>query len=305
MKNLRFWGMAILPLALLAWFWHRDPNDGAQLLTQLETLLGLLIVAFPVYLLRKMLMPGDSREAFAKAMDGNMPAAVVWLSLAVLTLGLLAIVSPRAIGAQSAQLPGSAARDLPILIQEIDLRWATLPMRSVLGAQVEQESGWKERATLKTSREEGVGYGQFTRAYRADGSLRFDALAEVRALDPGLAGWTWANRYDPRLQLRAVVVKNRGCYQRLRPLVADYYNALAMCDAAYNGGEGGVYAERRLCAAVAACDARLWFGHVEQHSTKSRAKWQGYGASAFEINRTHVRNVMLVRRGKYVAAMGT
>lgn len=77
-----------------------------------------------------------------------------------------------------------------------------------------------------------------------------------------------------------------------------------MCDAAYNGGLGGVYAERRLCAAAPACNPDRWFGNVEQHSTKSRAKWHGYGASAFEINRTHVKNVMVVRRPKYAAWFG-
>jgi len=180
---------------------------------------------------------------------------------------------------------------------EIAARWPGMGMTSMLGALVEQESGWRERATLKTSREEGVGLGQFPRACTADGRLRFDALAEVSRLNPSLAAWTLANRHDLRLQLRAVLVKVRACH--VRP-VRDDYNALAMCDAARHGGEGGVMAERRLCAQVPGCDPGRWFGHVEHHSTKSRTKWQGYGLSAYDINRTHVRNVMVVRRAKYV-----
>ena len=177
-------------------------------------------------------------------------------------------------------------------------------MPSMLAALVEQESGWRDHATLKTDREDGAGYGQFTRAYRADGATRFDALAEIAAQDPSLKGWTWADRYNPRMQLRAITVKVRDCQRRLARLVSTATDSLAMCDSAYNGGEGGLMAERRLCAAAAGCDPGVWFGHVETHSTKSRTKWKGYGASAFAINRTHVRNVMIVRRPKYVTALG-
>jgi hypothetical protein len=59
-----------------------------------------------------------------------------------------------------------------------------------------------------------------------------------------------------------------------------------------------------VCHATPGCNPAHWFGHVEHTSTKSRARWQGYGASPFDINRTHVRNVMIVRRPRYVAALG-
>lgn len=301
MKSSRLWVMWVAAAAVVAWYWRTDPDGGDQLATQLQTMLGLLVAAGPAYLLRKALMPGDSKTAWKAALGGNLAAAVAWAGMAILTGLLMLALAPRAIGAP---LPPGAVQNLPVLADEIGARWPGIPMPSVLGALIEQESGWKPAARLKTSREEGVGLGQFTRAWAADGRLRFDALAEVRTMDTSLSGWSWNDPYNVRYQLRAVVVKNRACYNKVRPLLGDDYNAMAMCDAAYNGGMSGLFAERRLCAAVDGCDPDRWFGHVERHSTKSRVKWHGYGASAYDINRAHVLNVMVKRRPKYAAYFG-
>ena len=45
---------------------------------------------------------------------------------------------------------------------------------------------------------------------------------------------------------------------------------------------------------------------MENHSNKSRAKWQGYGASAFDINRAHVRATVPLepRRWRYAEWLG-
>lgn len=314
-KGHRFWVMWAAALAVVLWFLATDPDGGAQIKTQLQTLLGAIVAAPVVYLLRRALMDRvRSWEAAKRAMESPIGAGLVFIGLCLLTGLLFLAIAPRALASSVPStgsgrtdigiLPPGAVHNLPILKAEIRSAWPALPLPSVLGAQVEQESRWQPQAALRTSREYGFGLGQLTVAYRADGSERFNAWREVQALDPGLAGWTWENRYDVRLQLRAVVVKNRACYQRLRPLLDDAYNALTMCDAAYNGGLGGVYAERRLCAALTGCDPDKWFGNVELHSNKSRAKWNGYGKSAFEINREHVRNVMVVRRPKYAAWFG-
>lgn len=301
-KTVRFWVMWVAVAAVGGWYLAGDPDGGRQVVEQLRTLVGVIVAAPVVYVLRRAFAEAVRGRSLSEQIHaGNIAAGLAYLGLCLLTGLLFLAVAPRAL---AGGLPGEAPAYLPVLQDEIGARWPGMPMPSMLGALVEQESGWRPRATLHTAREDGVGLGQFTRAYASDGRLRFDALAEVSALDPSLSGWSWADRYNPRLQLRAVVVKVRTCYARLARLVRDDYNALAMCDAAYNGGEGGVMAERRLCAQMAGCDPGRWFGHVEAHSTKSRARWNGYGASAFEINRTHVRNVMLVRRPKYVAAMG-
>lgn len=292
--------MWVAAAAVIWWFWRDDPDGGLQLKEQLRRLLGGLTALGLAYLARKAIIPGDAKEAWALAKLGSLPNAINVLAAAILTGLLFLGFAPRAL---AAPLPGNAVHDLPVLMQEIGARWPSMPMPSMLGALVEQESRWKPAATLKTEREEGAGYGQFTRAYRADGSLRFDALADVIALDPSLSGWVWADRYNPRMNLRAITVKVRDCYRRLSRLT-DGYNALAMCDAAYNGGEGGLMAERRMCAQAAGCDPGKWFSHVELHSTKSRTKWHGYGQSAYDINRTHVRHVMVDFRPKYVGVMG-
>lgn len=60
------------------------------------------------------------------------------------------------------------------------------------------------------------------------------------------------------------------------------------------------------CALTPGCDPLQWFGHVEHHSSKSRVKWQGYGDSALDINRAHVRATVPLepRRWRYVQWLG-
>jgi len=56
------------------------------------------------------------------------------------------------------------------------------------------------------------------------------------------------------LQIRAVVLGNRDCNRGVSRLGPDAYNALAMCDAAHNGGYAAMLNERRICAQVPGCD---------------------------------------------------
>ena len=142
--------------------------------------------------------------------------------------------------------------------------------------------------------------GQITRAYRADGSLRFDALAGLRdQYGADLSGLSWDTVYSrPDLQLRALVLMSRDAARPFRGSTA----WLHFGDAGYNGGVAGVQKERRACKLSAGCDPARWFGHVEAHCLKSRQPLYG-GRSACDINREHVRNVFLVRRAKYVGAM--
>lgn len=215
---------------------------------------------------------------------------------------LAALLGPSVALADS--LPSGAILYLPILAEEITARWPDVPSRSALGAQVEQEtcitlrhrSCWNPRAELKTAREYGFGLGQLTK------TAKFDAWAEVRGMDASLRAWKWENRYDPQLQLRALVVKTRFNFDRLSG--ATSHDRLAFSLAAYNGGLGGVLSDQRLCRATVGCDPGRWFGHVERTSRKSRTKWKGYGESAFDINRGYVRAVLMTRRLKYVQALG-
>ncbi len=306
----RVWIFWIAALAVVAWYYLTDPSQGAETVVRLQWLAWVSVLAGPVYLLRRALMDGArSKDAYRRAMESSIGAGLVFIGLCLLT-GLLffALVGRAA----AAEVPANAQVHLPTLAQESYEYWPDLEMRSVLAAQIEQETCrtlkhrrcWSRFAELKTSREYGFGLGQHTRAFRADGSARFDARAEALARYPDLAGWSFENRFDARLQIRAVVLGNRDCFRRVTKLGPNEYNALAFCDAAHNGGMNGMLNERRICMSVDGCDPDLWFDNVEMHSLKSRVPSPGYGDSFYGINRTHVKNVMVVRRQKYIEWFG-
>ena len=141
---------------------------------------------------------------------------------------------------------------------------------------------------------------QITRAYRADGSLRFDALAELRAkYRSELYQLNWYNIYSrPDLQMRAGILKLKENYEIFKPYAANTLEALAFADAAYNGGITGVNNERRACMLTKGCDPSKWFGHTEKLCLKSKVALYG-NRSACDINRHHVKDVLLIRSDKY------
>ena len=158
---------------------------------------------------------------------------------------------------------------------------------------------WNPASRLRSAREEGAGLGQLTRAFRSDGSIRFDALAELKTKHRSLAELTWTNIYTrPDLQVRAVVLKMQDNYTYYLPYAATTLDALAFADAAYNGGIGGLNSERRACKLSSTCDHTRWFGNVENYCLKSKAALYG-NRSACDINRHHVTDVLQTRSGKY------
>ena len=140
--------------------------------------------------------------------------------------------------------------------------------------------------------------GQITRAYTQTGTVRFDALGEIRDKHPELRELNWGNVYTrPDLQIRAVVFKMKDNYQYYIRY-ADSDNALAFADAAYNGGIGGTDAERRACKIATSCNPSQWFDNVEKFCLKSKAALYGQ-RSACDINRHHVKDVLVTRAPKY------
>lgn len=285
-----------------------DPDSG------LSTALGGLAIIQGVWAIaaahwaRKALMDypeADQRRLFTKASESPVGAGLALIALAILFAALLMVFSPRA---HATEIPPGAVKYLPMLKAEQMRIWPNHPAPWLLAGLVEQESCislksqkcWNPGARLKSAREEGAGMGQITRAYRADGSLRFDALADLRDRHADeLDGWSWENVYSrPDLQLRSIVIMSKEAAYRFREAVA----MLDFGDAGYNGGPADVQKERRACALTKGCDAGQWFGHVELHCLKSRQPIYG-GRSACDINREHVRNVLLVRSQKYLALM--
>lgn len=205
-------------------------------------------------------------------------------------------------------IPERANQYLPTLSAQVKEVWPMFYAPHYFPALIEHESClslrhsrcWSPTSRLKSAREEGAGLGQLTRAYREDGSLRFDALAEARKLDPrGLNELRWDTVYQrPDLQMRVVVLMTRQTWNRLLPLVPMDNPRLAMTDAAYNGGLGGLLNERRACGMRPGCDPNLWFAHVEGVCLKSKKPLYA-GRNACDINRHHVQDVLLTRMPKY------
>ena len=200
-------------------------------------------------------------------------------------------------------IPEQAKLHMPTLVLEQKTFWPTHPKPELLASLIEHESCislkhsrcWNAKSQLKTSREEGAGLGQITRAYKPDGSIRFDALAEIRNKHKELSSLSWSNVYSrPDLQIRAVVFKMQDNYK----YYSKYSDALAFADAAYNGGIGGTDKERRACYITKGCDADKWFGNVENFCMKSKVALYGQ-RSACDINRHHVKDVLITRAPKY------
>ena len=231
-----------------------------------------------------------------------------WQRAVFRTIILIALLLCALVELRAQPLPPNAAQYLPILVQLQKDLWPDSPYPGWMGAQVEKESCihrkhpkcWNPHAELKTKREYGFGFGQNTVAYNADGSERFNVFKELKVLDPVLRKWDWEDRFNPQMQLRALVVKNKITYDRILGARTEL-DHMAFSLAGYNGGLGGVISDRRLCDGTRGCDSGRWFGHVEFTSNKSRIKWQGYGQSAFEINRAYPVAVLIKLRPPYVS----
>ncbi len=296
---------------VLAALFFTDPDKGLSTSMMLMALATCVLAVGAAHFSRKALFDYfDMGEAIKKACETSEGSSRVVLAVCIVLAALLLLFGGQVHAAPidaHTYIPANAKTYAPVLKTEQVRFWGDHPAPELLGGLVEQESCislthskcWNPAARLKTSREEGAGMGQITRAYRANGSLRFDALAEMRSRHAELQGWSWANVHQrPDLQLRAIVLMSRTNFQDIHRLVANPQAALAFADVAYNGGMGGVQSDRRACGLKHGCDPQQWFGNVERTCTKSRVALYGQ-RSACDINRQHVQAVMLVRSAKY------
>lgn len=284
-------GSTAVALALLL----TDPDGGALTALLGMSLVSNLLAVLLAHLSRKALLDYlDLRLTFQRAMESPEGAGRVFQGVAIILAALLLVFSG-SVRAEGLRIPSQAEPYLPMLKSEIASHWADHPMPAYFGGLIDHETAcprpsqcWKPTARLKSSREEGGGLGQLTRAWRQDGSLRFDALQEMRAAHPSLSELDWATVYQrPDLQLRAVVLKSRSDWSLMPAGPA----RLEFTDLAYNAGRGRVTSDRRACQLKAGCDPSLWWGNVETTCTASRTPIYG-SRSACDISRHHVSDVL-------------
>lgn len=192
-------------------------------------------------------------------------------------------------------------RDLRgLVLEEADTYMSGIPFRGYFGALIQHESCittthsrcCSPKSQLKTAREEGAGLGQITKAFKPDGSLRFDKLAEMRrAYRDELNELSWKTIYDrPDLQVRAIIILSRENHRRLLS-VKDDYERWSMTNLAYNGGIGAVNQARTACGLAKNCDPNFYWGHVERYNPKSTKPLYG-NRSAKDINQQHTKHIM-------------
>jgi len=204
-------------------------------------------------------------------------------------------------------IPINAKPLLPILVKEQKLYFSDLPTPWYLGGLIEQESCislthsrcWSPTSQLKTSRELGIGLGQITISYAANGKVRGDNLADLRQRHYSeLKEMSWSNiKQRTDLQIRSIILMTRDNYKKLYN-VPSTDERINFADAAYNGGMGGLNKDRRLCGLTKNCNPQIWFKNVEITCAKSKKAIYG-NRNACMINREHVYNVRYLRMNKY------
>jgi hypothetical protein len=193
-----------------------------------------------------------------------------------------ALLSTTALAA--GKLPGVAEQYLPQLGKEVNNFWPSLKIREFPAGVIDQESNWKLLATLRTKREFGCGLGQFTVAYNADGSVRFNAIDEAKHLDRSLSGWDVSDCYQVNYQLRAVTLKLKGHARNCSAYMKGDENALKCAAGQYNGGAGSTSKRIRACRGTPGCDPGVWDANLDKQCPQSNVKEAGYGESFCEIN---------------------
>lgn len=309
LRNIVVW---MLTAALMGVLFETDPDGGSSMWVYLIKLTtGFFFAVTLAHIGRRVLFDypeADARSTFDKARETSTGAGLLAVAISIVTAALLLIASSAA-KAQDVEtyIPKRCFNNLGILKAEQRTYWPDHPQPEMLAALAEHESCISLKhsrccnitSRLKSAREEGAGLGQITRAYRADGSIRFDALAEMRDKHPVLADWSWENVYQRAdLQNRALVLKSKDNVDYFLRLGVPMTSALHFGDAGYNGGNGGVQNDRKACKMSPGCDPKKWFGNVERFCTKSRVALYGQ-RSACDINRHHVHDVVHVRSPKY------
>lgn len=209
--------------------------------------------------------------------------------------------------AQVNNIPIKAFEYKETIKKEIDTYFNYIPEYNYIPSLIEHESCitlkhsrcWSATSRLLSAREEGAGFFQLTRAFKEDGSVRFDTVQELRnKYKSELKDLKWETIYSsPNLQIRAGILLVKDIYNKLYNINNNIIR-LHMTDASYNGGLGGLLKERRACGMSSSCNPNIWFNNVENFCLKSKKVLYGT-RNACDINRHHVKDVFLNKLPKY------
>jgi hypothetical protein len=245
----------LVPIFVFAALWATDPDGGASVKVWTIRLLTAVIAVGLAHWGRKAMFDypeADVQALFAKAREESTGSGLALVAVAIVLGAFLALFAGFA-RADTLELERAKAY-LPMLAKEVDRTWPSHPERIVLAGQISNETAcprakscWLPTAQLKSAREEGAGFPQLTRTYRADGSIRFDALQELVERHPALRELTWETVYlRPDLQMRAYLLKAHDDFN-VFVAVVDPGQRLIFAVVSHNRGTGGVQNERRAC----------------------------------------------------------
>lgn len=145
---------------------------------------------------------------------------------------------------------------LPVLQNKIDTYWPELTLPQIIAGQIEQESQWNPKATLKTSRELGRGLAQMTI------TPSFNIYKDAVTMKP-LKTWDYKkDPYNPANQLTFAVLTNRSNFKQVSRWFNNDTERFAGALIAYNAGMGTVL-QRRALAIRQGKENGKWFGGLD------------------------------------------
>lgn len=204
-------------------------------------------------------------------------------------------------------IPPKALTYLPVMNSEVRTYFNDTPIPQYFGGLVEQESCislkhsrcWDPSSQLLSARERGAGLGQITKAFREDGSIRFDSLSDLRkAHMQDLKDLSWSNVVSrPDLQIRSILLMSKDNY-KIFFAVNDVVERFKMMDAAYNAGPNSVKKRRLRCGLTKDCNPQTWDENVGSMQVLSLKPIYGTRSPQF-INDEHVDMIFNIRMNKY------
>jgi hypothetical protein len=181
---------------------------------------------------------------------------------------------------------------LPVVREVVHKYWTDVKNEHYICGQIEQESGWKKYAELKTSREYGFGLAQITI------TPRFNNFLEARKKIKELSAWNWDDRFNEKYQLTYLTLTDKSNFQQMLKLLNSVKDIWAGTLVSYNAGKGTVLQRRALCASSVGCDKTRWFGGLDS-VRMNYEKRVLYGKEVGNMRNEYPHVIIFVRSPKY------